>query len=153
MAIYDCFQYFNEDHMLDLRMNILKDDIDYFVISESTKNHQGSSKKLNFDIKNFKKFEHKIIYTVANFDEEKKFINHKGGESIIEQHQRNNILNESKLVVSIEASEIDYWKKYTGKSGLNFGINSFGKSAPYKKIFDHFELNIQNISKRIKEKL
>ena len=58
---------------------------------------------------------------------------------------RNNILNESKLVVSIEASEIDYWKKYTGKSGLNFGINSFGKSAPYKKIFDHFELNIQNI--------
>ena len=66
---------------------------------------------------------------------------------------RNNILNESKLVVSIEASEIDYWKKYTGKSGLNFGINSFGKSAPYKKIFDHFELNIQNIAKRIKEKL
>ena len=66
---------------------------------------------------------------------------------------RNNILTESKLVVSIEASEIDYWKKYTGKSGLNFGINSFGKSAPYKKIFDHFELNIQNIAKRIKEKL
>ena len=66
---------------------------------------------------------------------------------------RNNILTETKLVVSIEASEIDYWKKYTGKSGLNFGINSFGKSAPYKKIFDHFELNIQNIAKRIKEKL
>ena len=64
---------------------------------------------------------------------------------------RNNILNETKLVVSIEASEIDYWKKYTGKSGLNFGINSFGKSAPYKKIFDHFELNIQNIAKELKK--
>ena len=65
---------------------------------------------------------------------------------------RNNILNESKLVVSIEASD-RLLEKYTGKSGLNFGINSFGKSAPYKKIFDHFELNIQNIAKRIKEKL
>ena len=34
----------------------------------------------------------------------------------------NKILNETKLVVSIEASETDYWKKYTGKNGLNFGL-------------------------------
>ena len=58
---------------------------------------------------------------------------------------KNNILNETNLVVSIEASEIDYWKKYTGKNGLNFGINNFGKSAPYKKIYNHFKLNIQKI--------
>ena len=38
---------------------------------------------------------------------------------------KNNILNETELVVSIEASEIDYWKKYTGKNGLNFGIKRF----------------------------
>ena len=44
MAIYDCFQYFNEDHMVDLRMNILNDDVDYFVISESTLTHQGQTK-------------------------------------------------------------------------------------------------------------
>jgi beta-1,4-mannosyl-glycoprotein beta-1,4-N-acetylglucosaminyltransferase len=50
MAIYDCFQYYNEDHMIDLRMNILNEDVDYFVISESTKNHQGENKKLNFNI-------------------------------------------------------------------------------------------------------
>ena len=37
------------------------------------KHHQGDNKKLNFDIKNFKKFEHKIIYIIANFEEEKKF--------------------------------------------------------------------------------
>ena len=48
MAIYDCFQYFNEDHVLDLRFNILNEKVDYFVISESTKTHQGNSKKLNF---------------------------------------------------------------------------------------------------------
>ena len=60
MAIYDCFQYFNEDHVVDLRMNILNDFVDYFVISESTKTHQGQEKKLNFELKNFKKFEKKI---------------------------------------------------------------------------------------------
>ena len=66
---------------------------------------------------------------------------------------KNKILNETKLVISIEASETDYWKKYTGKNGLNFGINDFGKSAPYKDIYNHFKLNSENITKKIKEKL
>jgi transketolase len=69
------------------------------------------------------------------------------------EEYKNKILNETKLVVSIEASETDYWKKYTGKKGLNFGINSFGKSAPYKKIYDYFELNLENIIEKIKQKL
>ena len=56
MAIYDCFQYFNEDHIIDLRFNILDEFVDYFVISESTKTHQGETKKLNFKIDNFPKF-------------------------------------------------------------------------------------------------
>ena len=66
---------------------------------------------------------------------------------------KNKILAETKLVISIEASEKDYWKKYTGKNGLNFGIDDFGKSAPYKKIYDHFGLNAESIVKKIKEKL
>ena len=73
MAIFDCFQYFNEDHMVDLRMNILNEKVDYFVISESTKTHQGNKKKLNFNIENFKKFKHKIIYLVADYEKEKNF--------------------------------------------------------------------------------
>jgi len=66
---------------------------------------------------------------------------------------KNKILNETELVVSIEASETSYWKKYTGRRGLNFGINDFGKSAPYKDIYDHFELNPESIIKKIKQKL
>ena len=66
---------------------------------------------------------------------------------------KNKILNETELVVSIEASETNYWKKYTGKNGLNCGINNFGKSAPYKEIYNHFELNSENIIKKIKNKL
>ena len=73
MAIYDCFQYFNEDHVVDLRLNILDKYVDYFVISESTKTHQGEDKKLNFDINNFKKFKNKIKYIVADYEKKKKF--------------------------------------------------------------------------------
>ena len=66
---------------------------------------------------------------------------------------KNKTISETDLVVSIEASETNYWKKYTGKNGLNFGINDFGKSAPYKEIYDHFGLNVNNIITKIKEKL
>ena len=66
---------------------------------------------------------------------------------------RNKILGETNLIVSIEASETDFWKKYTGKNGLNFGINDFGKSAPYKKIYNYFGLDAEKIIKKIKEKL
>ena len=73
MAIYDCFQYFNEDHMVDLRLNILNEYIDYFVISESTKTHQGKDKGINFDIKKFSKFKNKIKFIVADYKEEINF--------------------------------------------------------------------------------
>ena len=66
---------------------------------------------------------------------------------------KNKILNETELVVSIEASETNYWKKYTGTKGLNFGINDFGKSAPYKEIYNHFGLDADKIVKRIKNRL
>ena len=68
------------------------------------------------------------------------------------ERYQNKILNESSLVISIEASESGFWKKYTGKKGLNFGINTFGKSAPYKKIYDHFGLNSREIIREIKKK-
>ena len=66
---------------------------------------------------------------------------------------KNKILNEAELVVSIEASETNYWKKYTGTNGLNFGVDDFGKSAPYKEIYDHFQLSSESIIKKIKDKL
>jgi len=66
---------------------------------------------------------------------------------------KNKILNETKLVVSIEASETNFWKRYTGTDGLNFGIDDFGKSAPYKEIYNYFNLSSESIIKRIKEKL
>ncbi len=69
------------------------------------------------------------------------------------QDYRENTLNETDLIISIEASETNFWKKYTGQKGLNFGINEFGKSAPYKDIYKEFNLSVESITKRIKHKL
>ena len=79
MAIYDCFQYFDEDHIVDLRMNILDKYVDFFVISESTRTHQGKNKKINFDLKNFSKFKKKIIFITADYKEKINFERHIGG--------------------------------------------------------------------------
>ena len=112
MAIYDCFQYYNEDHILDLRFNILDKHVDYFVISESTKTHQGAEKKLNFNVNNFNKFKHKIKYIVADYDKKIDFNIHTGGESIVEQHQRNSLsqglvdASDNDLIILSDSDEI-----------------------------------------------
>ena len=62
MKIYDCFSYWDEDLLLELRLNILNEYVDYFVIVEGNKTWQNNPKKLRFNINNFKKFKDKIIY-------------------------------------------------------------------------------------------
>jgi transketolase len=58
------------------------------------------------------------------------------------------ILGETKFKISIEAASTDCWKKYVGTEGLTFGIDTFGKSAPYKEIYKYFGLTAENISKK-----
>ena len=64
MKIYDCFMFFDEELLLDLRLNILDKYVDKFIVTEATYMHSGKSKKLNFDINKFSKFKEKIIYNV-----------------------------------------------------------------------------------------
>jgi len=61
------------------------------------------------------------------------------------------IINETKIKVSIEAASTDCWKKYVGIDGLTFGIDTFGKSAPYKEIYKHFGLTAANITNKTKK--
>ena len=61
------------------------------------------------------------------------------------------ILGESKIKISIEAASTDCWKKYVGTNGLTFGINAFGKSAPYKDIYKYFGLTASNIANKTKK--
>ena len=61
------------------------------------------------------------------------------------------ILGETKFKISIEAASTDCWRKYIGTEGLAFGIDTFGKSAPYKEIYKYFGLTAENISKKTKQ--
>ena len=64
---------------------------------------------------------------------------------------KNSILHETVAKISIEAASTMGWKKYTGNQGRELGIDTFGKSAPYKKIYEHFKLTSNNIIKQAKE--
>ena len=65
---------------------------------------------------------------------------------------KNKILEETKFKISIEAGSSDCWKKYLGDNGIAFGIDEFGKSAPYKDIYKYFGLESTSI-KLITKKL
>ena len=62
MKIYDCFMFFDEEMLLDLRLNIMDKYVDKFVITEAAYMHSGKRKKLQFNIDKYKKFKDKIIY-------------------------------------------------------------------------------------------
>ena len=66
MNIYDCFMYFDEDLLLDIRLNMLNSHVEKFVITEAAYTHSGVKKNLKFDIDKFKKFKDKIKYIIVD---------------------------------------------------------------------------------------
>ena len=115
MRIFDCTLYYDEDLILDARLNILDPHIDKFIICEALFSHSGRKKELNFDINKFPKFKDKIIYIVQ--ETEPKDIIYKDNSKKIEDpsnwranavkriaHQRNKLLEE----VNKHADEDDY---------------------------------------------
>jgi len=57
------------------------------------------------------------------------------------------------LLVSVEAGITDGWQKYTGRYGLNIGINTFGESAPGSEVAKHFGITTDNVYNKITERL
>ena len=145
MALYDCFMYFDEDMLLDIRLNILNDSVDKFIIAEATKTHSGDDKKLNFDLNNFSKFKDKINYLVID-DLPKNLGKYKKGWSdshLRDQHQRNSLsrglvnCHENDLIMISDLDEIPNPEK----------ISKFNKEKKYacflQKNF-HQKLNLLN---------
>ena len=88
MKVYDTFIFFNELDLLEIRLNILKDVVDYFVLVESTKTFTGHDKKLYYreNKDRFKEFNDKIIHIIVdnmpiNHDE----LRNRGNNDILEQ--------------------------------------------------------------------
>ena len=115
MKIFDCFMYFDEDLLLDLRFNYLDKFVDKFIIIECNYNHKGKTKKPHFNKEKYKKFENKIEYILLKEQPENiEEINVKDTENQIsdkyilnaikrENFQRNHIKN-----CLLEASEDDW---------------------------------------------
>ena len=143
MAIYDCFQFFNEEHILDLRFNILNEFVDHFIIVESTTDHQGNIKKLNFDSKKFKRFSNKINYIVVDDTEDVIKKPHFGGESLVEQHQRNSMMRGLKnardddLIILSDVDEIPDLNKIDK-------FNKKNKYAVFSQRMFNYKINLLN---------
>lgn len=121
MKIFDCFQYFDEDMMLDLRLHVLDKYVDEFIIVENLYMHSGKKKERNFNIKNFQKFKNKIRYilvdelpknlvSLENLSGSKKTNSLIDNTLKIEHNQRNKILdglNDAKKDDLILISDVD----------------------------------------------
>jgi beta-1,4-mannosyl-glycoprotein beta-1,4-N-acetylglucosaminyltransferase len=145
--------YFDEDLLLEIRLNTLDKFVKKFVITEATYTHNGDKKKLRFDIKKFSKFKDKIIYLVV--DEQPKNIlelmendtNEKKGEKLIlngmarDYFQRENLVNglvdaaDDDLVLISDLDEIPNLDK------LNFSSIKNNIIIFEQKIF-YYKLNL-----------
>ena len=149
MKLYDCSMYFDEDLMLDLRLNVLNEHVDKFIIAEATRDHAGKEKKLNFDYKNFPKFKDKIKYLVIedlpiNVKSKKK---NWSPNHWRDQYQRNSLsrgfglINEDDLIMISDIDEIPDPKKLS-----EFKIQN--KYACFMQRNFQSKLNLLNISNK-----
>ena len=151
MKIYDCFIYFDEELLLDIRLNILSKYVDKFIIVESKFSHRGEPREPNFDINKYKKFQDKIEYILLDKNPDNLFEINKNDTKINEKiivngnlrefFQRNSILDglknadEDDLIIISDVDEIPNLEE------INF--NEI-KNNPifFNQIFCCFKLNL-----------
>jgi|TARA_B100001093_G_scaffold471089_1_gene493083 transketolase len=66
---------------------------------------------------------------------------------------RNGVIEQDSLIVTLEAGSVVSWQKYVKNKGINIGIDTFGESAPYKEVYNHFGLSEEKITGFIQKKL
>ena len=139
MKIFDCFMFFDEDIILDLRLNILDQYVDHFIIVESIFNHKGEKRNLKFNLNNYSKFKKKIIYLV--YEETSNLIN-----KINLNDSENDKINKQILNA--------YHRENGQRNYINKGLN-LAKDDDLVLISDVDEIpNLKNLKlENIKEKL
>ena len=138
MKFIDCFMYFDEDMILDIRLNILNKYVSHFIICEANFNHNGTKRKLKFDINKFSKFKEKIIYISLDkqphnlkeiiSSDDKAIKNSKILDNALlrENFQRNFLQNKIKdfndedLIIISDVDEIPNLENFTYKAKITF---------------------------------
>ena len=142
--IFDCITFFNSNYLFDIRFNILKDVVDFFVVCEANTTHTGKKKKFNFNSKNLKKYKDKIIYIkVKNIPKLK--LTQKNKFELIKIQIENlfqGIAQAKKddLIILSDEDEIPNPNKI---KSFNFKKYKFGIFL--QKLY-YFKLNIQNLT-------
>jgi beta-1,4-mannosyl-glycoprotein beta-1,4-N-acetylglucosaminyltransferase len=91
MKTFDCTTFYDENLMLEIRFQYLKDYVDKFVIVEAKYSHSGEKKKLNFNINKFSEFKKKIIYLVI--ENEPDAVKYKKRDNIIFEEKEDMRMN------------------------------------------------------------
>jgi beta-1,4-mannosyl-glycoprotein beta-1,4-N-acetylglucosaminyltransferase len=138
MKIIDCFMYYDEDMILDIRLNILDKYVSNFIICEANFNHNGTKREFKFDIKKFQKFKDKIIYLQLNnqpnnlrkinINDSQEIKNSKILDNALfrENFQRNFLqekiqnFNDDDLIIISDLDEIPDLEKFKYKSKITF---------------------------------
>tara|TARA_B110000881_G_scaffold212386_1_gene222001 strand:- start:532 stop:1404 length:873 start_codon:yes stop_codon:yes gene_type:complete len=145
--------YFDEDLLLDLRLNVLNNYVSKFIISEATYTHNGNKKKLKFDINNFKKFKDKIKYVIVDEQPPKILkINdndsfEKKGEKLIlngyarDNYQRNRLTDGIREALDNDIIIISDLDEIPNLTDINFNeINN--KIIQFKQKMFYYKLNL-----------
>ena len=139
MKIFDCFMYFDEEVVLDVRLNTLDKYVDYFVIVESSFTHKGDNKNLMFNHNKFEKFKNKIIYLV--YDKQPK-----GIEAVNE----NDSEDEKSIKYILNAALRENGQRNFIQNGLNKAEdNDIILISDVDEIPNLSEVNFNNISEKI----
>ena len=110
MKIIDCFMYFDEDMMLDIRLNILNKFVSHFIICEAAFNHKGIPKKLSFNINNFSKFKDKISYAVVD----------KQPDTLRKINENDNIIKKNSKILDNALIRENYQRNYLASELTEF---------------------------------
>ena len=147
MKIVDCTSFYSEHMMYEVRLNILKDKVDKFIVTESTYSHSGKKEKLNFDINNYSKFKDKIVYIVIDREPEGIVI-----ENNDPSVQRSNSLKrialsyDESLKALKDFSDEDLIMLSDNDEIPNLNSSQFNKSQKdiilFKQLFFYFKFNL-----------
>jgi len=139
MKIFDCFMYFDEEVVVDVRFNTLNEFVDYFVIVESKFTHKGDPRDLHFNHKKFEKFKDKIIY--LTYDEVPKKI-----EKIEKKDSENE--KSSKYIFNAAYRE-NGQRNHIQKGLVHADEDDFILISDVDEIPNLSKLNFKNIKKKI----
>ena len=140
MKIIDCVTFFDEEILLNIRLNILYDYVDKFIISEGGYDHRGKKRETKFNINHYKNFSDKIVYIKVDdfpsFDDPWSMLRHQRNSSL--KYLKD--LDPNDYVLISDVDEIPNPEK------INEFINSKNEIGVFKQLFFYYKLNLLNYS-------